>query len=117
MSVGLGQIRLSTAKFLEEKGYVPKTSAEEGGWNIPFIGFVHGTETMAREKRLENDSWNIIYAAAYIRALSDIWREDFPEIDSRPDILGSFIISVMKNHRATIPNLIGLVKRLTIFII
>ena len=89
MSVGLGQIRLSTAKFLEEKGYVPKTSAEEGGWNIPFIGFVHGTETMAREKRLENDSWNIIYAAAYIRALSDIWREDFPEIDSRPDILGS----------------------------
>ena len=52
------------------------------------IGFVHGTEMMAREKRLESDSWNIRYAVAYIRALSDIWREDFLAINSRPDILG-----------------------------
>lgn len=75
MSVGLGQVRLSTAEYLEENGYVPKTSAEEGGWNIPLIGFVHGTETMAREKRLEN--------------LEDIWKDEFPTISERSDILGS----------------------------
>ena len=66
-SVGLGQIRLSTAKYIEDCGYIAQTSATEGGWEIPFIGIVHGTETMAREKRLENDEWNIAYVAAYIR--------------------------------------------------
>ena len=89
MSVGLGQVRLSTAEFLEENGYVSETSAEEGGWYIPLIGFVHGTETMAREKRLEDDFLNIMYVAAYIKALEDLWSKEFPEIGTRPDILGS----------------------------
>ena len=89
MSVGLGQVRLSTAEYLEKNGYVPKTSAEDGGWEIPLIGYVHGTETMAREERLEDDSWNIRYDSAYINALEDLWEDEFPEISSSPDILGS----------------------------
>ena len=101
MSVGLGQVRVSTAKFLEEQGYVPETSAEEGGWNIPFIGFVHGTETMAREKRLEDNSWNIMYVAAYIKYFEDTWIDVFPEISSRPDILGT-LYNI--GHEKTSPN-------------
>ena len=101
MSVGLGQVRVSIAKFLEEQGYVPETSAEEGGWNIPFIGFVHGTETMAREKRLEDNSWNIMYVAAYIKYFEDTWIDVFPEISSRPDILGT-LYNI--GHEKTSPN-------------
>lgn len=89
MSVGIGQVRLSTAEFLEENGYVPNSSAEEGGWNIPIIGFVNGTETMAREKRLEDNRWNIMYVAAYIIAIEDYWIDEYPEIASDPSILGT----------------------------
>ena len=60
MSVGLGQVRMSTAEYLEENGYIPEASAKEGGWNIPIIGFIYGTETMTREKRLENNKWKIM---------------------------------------------------------
>ena len=101
MSVGLGQVRLSTAKFLEEKGYVPKTSAKEAGLNVPLVGFVHGTETMAREKRLEDNSWNIMYVAAYIKYFEDTWKEVFPEISSRPDILGT-LYNI--GHEKALPN-------------
>lgn len=89
MSVGLGQVRLSTAEYIEERGYMPKTEASEGGWNIPLIGFVHGTETMAREKRLENDAINILYVAAYLKTFQDDWSSEYPLISSSPEILGT----------------------------
>ena len=44
---------------------------------------------MAREKRLENNDLNIMYVAAYIKAIEDIWEDEFPEISNRLDILGS----------------------------
>ena len=89
MSVGVGQVRMSTAKYLEEQGYVPATSAEEGGWDIPVIGFIYGTETMARYQRLLNDASNVFYVAAYIKCLEDLWVEEYPEISTSSDILGS----------------------------
>lgn len=89
MSVGIGQVRMSTAKLLEELGYVDETKAEEGGWDIPFVGFVHGTTTMAREKRLEDNETNILYVAAYIKLIEDTWKKEFPQISNRPDIMGT----------------------------
>ena len=89
MSVGVGQVRHSTAILLEEKGYVSPTQKEEGGWSLPFGKTVYGTETMARHKRLEDNEWNITYGAAYLRYLQDLWGEEFPEIATRPDILGA----------------------------
>lgn len=44
---------------------------------------------MAREKRLEDDEWAIIYAAAYLRYFIDIWESEYPEIAARPEMLGS----------------------------
>ena len=89
MSVGLGQVRMSTAEYLEENGYIPEASAKEGGWNIPIIGFIYGTETMTREKRLENNKWNIMYVTAYIKAIEDYWIEAYPNISSDPGVLGT----------------------------
>ncbi len=100
-SVGLGQVRISTAEFLEEKGYITKTKASEGGWNLPFIGHVDGTTTMAREKRLENDRINCYYVAAYIRYFQDTWKYKFPSIAGRPDILGT-LFNI--GHEVTKPN-------------
>ena len=88
-SVGVGQVKMSTAELLEDKGYVAKTTADEGGWDLPIIGDIDGTVTMAREKRLENDRMNIIYVAAYIKYLQDTWQSEFPTIAKRPDILGT----------------------------
>lgn len=88
-SVGLGQVRIKTAKFIEEQGYIEKAQKTDNGWYIPFIGFVHGTENMAREQRLENNEWNTMYVSAYLRYFIDTWENDFPEINIRTDILAS----------------------------
>ena len=38
-SIGIGQVKVSTAKLLEDKGYMPKTRAEEGGMVSSYIWF------------------------------------------------------------------------------
>lgn len=44
---------------------------------------------MAREKRLEDKGTNILYVAAYIKLIEDTWKKEFPQIYSRPDIIGT----------------------------
>jgi len=85
-SIGVSQVKISTAKFLEEQGYMPKITRENGGWKTPF-GTINGTEQMAREKALEDPQTNIRYAAAYLKYFQDTWSSDFPAIDKRADIL------------------------------
>lgn len=92
---------METAEFLEEMGYVTKTSATEGGWDLPFLGVVNGSTTMAREKRLENDRTNIMYVAAYIRYFEDTWQSEYPSIADSPDILGT-LYNI--GHEITRPN-------------
>lgn len=52
---------------------MPKIKAEYGGWYIPEIGLVHGTETMVRAKALENPDINVMYAAVYLKFFQDTW--------------------------------------------
>jgi len=89
MSVGVGQVRVSTVKYLEEQGYVPAISFKK--LNVSFSGFLiaESSENVARYLCLLNDSTNVFYVAAYIKCLEDIWSEDYPEIPSTPNILGS----------------------------
>lgn len=72
-----------------------------GGWNIPIIGFVNGTETMARAKMLENPEISIRYAAAYCAYIQDIWKNSYPEISGR-----TAIVATVYNlgHEKTSPN-------------
>ena len=88
-SIGLGQVKVSTAKFIEDMGYIPRTSAAEWGWNLPVIGPVYGTETMAREMRLENNQMNTMYVAAYLKYWQDVWKKVYPEIESDTATLGT----------------------------
>ncbi len=88
-SIGVGQVRMSTAKFVEDQGYLNKSSGEEGGWALPFGGFLNGTETMAREQRLEDPRTNIAYVAAYLKHFQDTWAEEYPAIAQDPAILGT----------------------------
>ena len=100
-SIGVSQVKVSTAKFIEEKGYMPSITGQYGGWNLPFLGTVHGTETMARTKALEDPLTNIRYAAAYLKYYQDIWESVYPDISSRPDILASLF---NLGHIQTSPN-------------
>jgi len=114
MSIGIGQVRVSTAIFLEEQGYVPKVEDKghvaNKGW--PIVSMImpkRGIGLSERGVRLADDSWNIRYAAAYIRALQDIWVDEFPEISKRPDILGSLynLGHEKKPHGSPKPNWFG----------
>ena len=100
-SIGIGQLRISTAKFIEKEGYMPTLSAKDGGWNIPLIGFVHGTEQMVREKTLENSELNIKYAAGYLKYFQDEWKNVYPDIDGKTDILATLY---NLGHEQTSPN-------------
>ena len=86
-SIGIGQVKVSTAKLLEDKGYMPKTRAEEGGWSLPIFGFVSGTITMARSKKLKDDATNIKYVAAYIKLIQNTWEKEYPAIVNDPKIV------------------------------
>ena len=88
-SIGVGQVKISTAKFVEEEGYMPAVSAKHGGWQILLIGFIHGTEQMAREKTLEDPETNIKYVAAYLKYFLDLWENVYPDIYTRTDILAT----------------------------
>jgi hypothetical protein len=83
-SVGLGQVKVSTAKMLEDGGLIEKTesfSSIEFGMNIPRENMI--------AYRLTDDKQNIRYAAAFLKLFQDQWKEVFPEIGSRADILGT----------------------------
>lgn len=100
-SVGIGQVRMSTAEFLEKEGYMAKTSAEECIIDIPLIGVISGTERMARCIRLENDGINVLYVAAYLRYFVDEWSEVYKPIATSIDILASLY---NLGHDITSPN-------------
>ncbi|MDI1433205.1 PAAR domain-containing protein [Polyangium sorediatum] len=84
-SIGLAQVQIATARFLEEQGYITPTSSDE----VEFFGMNFHTTNMAREKRLEVNSINTLYAAAYMRYFINEWSTEFPLVAARPDILGT----------------------------
>ncbi|MBE7052211.1 MAG: RHS repeat-associated core domain-containing protein [Ruminococcaceae bacterium] len=100
-SIGIGQVKISTAKLMEDEGYMPKISQTDAGWNVPIIGFVHGSEQMAREKVLEIPELNIKYAAGYLKYFQDEWEAVYPDIDGKTDILATLY---NLGHKQTSPN-------------
>ena len=102
-SIGIGQVKVSTAIMLEDKGYVSKTKKTDGGLKIPLVGFVHGTRTMAVAKRLENNKCNITYVAAYLKYWIDDWKPVYPKIGKKPAILGT-LYNLGDNAKDANPN-------------
>lgn len=42
-----------------------------------------------RARALMNDKTNIMYVAAYLRYIQDIWKNKYPQISGKSDILGT----------------------------
>lgn len=89
-SIGLGQVQLLTAEFVEEKGYIEKVASKTplaalGTW----ITWMGKTERWERISRLKDPEWNIRYVGAYLKYIQDIRKWQFPAIKNRPDILAT----------------------------
>ncbi len=101
-SVGIAQVRISTAKTIEENTNIEKiqhlgkkeewhgnNSVTRDIWYVPGYGKFIGTKEGAIAKRLSNDEQCIEYVAAYLKLIQDLWRETYPIIDGKTDILAT----------------------------
>jgi hypothetical protein len=85
-SIGIGQVKVSTAKMLEDNGLIERTESFSSA-DIDFTVNIPREQMIAY--KLSDDKKNIRYAAAYLKHHQDRWRNKFPEIGGRPDILGT----------------------------
>ena len=69
MSVGFGQVRISTAQLVENANYIEKSCSN---WD--------------RVWRLSDKKTNIRYVAAYLAYVRDIWMLQDPDFEKHPDI-------------------------------
>ncbi len=58
-------------------------------WYAPAYGHVVGTRDKAIAHRLTVESENVNYVAAYLRYFQDRWKDVYPEIDGKTDILAT----------------------------
>lgn len=92
-SIGIAQVKVSTARMLEDNGYIAKT--EFSGividlWYAPGVGYVDASNRdEAIAIRLTSESESINYAAAYLSYIQNLWKDAYPEIDGRSAILGT----------------------------
>ena len=82
-SIGVGQVKVSTARLLEDEGYVEKTTAT---WYEKLFGMDRNAKIAAE---LEDEEKNICYVAAYLRYQTDIWEKEYPEITEDVAVLGT----------------------------
>lgn len=122
-SIGIGQVKVSTARMLEDKGYIQKTILSDiynewhGNnyvkreiWYAPAYGYVAGSREKAIAYRLSIESENINYVAAYLRYFQDRWKKAYPEIDGKTDILATLYNQGEKKspHNNPQPNPFGI---------
>lgn len=89
-SVGLAQVMMSTAEFVEDQGYVTEQMLKDMGYSEGFAeSKFFDSETKARYARLNDDKTSALYAAAYIKYFQDLWADEYPEIADHPEILGT----------------------------
>ena len=101
-TVGIGQVSINTAKTIENYGRIEKikkvgqkyewhgnNSVKVDRWEVPGVGLVEGTYECALSKRLENEKQCVEFVAAYLQLIQDLWREAYPIIDGKSDILAT----------------------------
>jgi len=84
VSLGVSQVRISTAMMLEDRGYMKKTEYKEWHGNNDI-----NSRRSAIAKKLQDDKTNIRYAAAYMKCIIDIWKSVYPEIDNQAAIMAT----------------------------
>ena len=101
-SIGIGQVKVSTAKMLEDNGYIDETkyagtervwtgtwSYYTDVWYAPAYGRVQGSRENAIAHRLTVESENINYVAAYLKYFQDRWKDVYPKIDGDTAVLAT----------------------------
>jgi len=105
-SIGVSQVKLSTAKRMEDLGYMPQIKSSADG---SLASFLKADINTKRVKALQDPETNIKYAAAYLKYFQDRWKEVYPEIDGRTAILATLFNQDEKKspHRTPQPNDFG----------
>lgn len=121
-SIGIGQVKISTAKMLEDNGYLAKTTFSHmetywGSiityWDAPGVGVVWAnSREEAISYRLSSERECVNYIAAYLKYFQDRWEEKYPEIDGRTAILVRYLIKVKSVRHIPILNLMILENKL-----
>ncbi len=101
-SIGIGQVKVSTAKLLEDNGYIAPTTfaysydlwhtnwyVTKEVWYAPTYGYVEGSREKAIAYRLTVEGENVNYVAAYLAFYQDRWKSEYPQIDGKTDILAT----------------------------
>ena len=84
VSLGLGQMRISTARKVEDNGYLPITHYTE--W--------HGNNSVENRDagiaiKLLNAQENAKYVAGYLAYIIDLWEQEYPYISCDADVLAT----------------------------
>jgi hypothetical protein len=103
-SVGIGQVKISTAKMLEDSGYIEKTSSY-----IYSAMLIEISREEAIADKLLNPETNVRYVAAYLKYWQDRWSEAYSDIDNDIGVLTTLYNQGEKNkpHSSPKPNLFG----------
>ncbi len=98
-SVGVGQVKISTARMLEDMGYMEVTRPYKIYGNRMEVS----RDEAIADKLLDNET-NINYIAAYLKYWQDQWEAVYPQISGSPDILGTlYNVGVEANAPNTNP--------------
>ena len=98
-SIGIGQVKVSTAKMLEDEKYIAPTKynrtevynrVKVNFYDAPGVGeVIADSREAAIAYRLTSESENINYVAAYLKYWQDRWKDAYPEIDGRTAVLAT----------------------------
>lgn len=84
VSLGIGQVKISTAKDIEDSGYMPITYYNDWHGN----NYVENREYGIALKLLSAQT-NTKYVAAYLKQIIDFWKEAYPSIDTDKGVLAT----------------------------
>ena len=91
-SIGVGQVKVNTAKLMEDLGYMEPSP-----------------NRFARIKRLNDMRINIRYTAAYLAYMRDTWKNEYPSIERDVAVWGTlYNIGKTEAHSNPKPNQFGL---------
>ena len=88
VSLGVAQVRISTAILLENLGYMPMTNVYAGYLYGRYYPYPLYRKALVAYK-LKINSINIRYAAAYCGLIQDLWRKKYPNISGDTAVLAT----------------------------
>ena len=110
-SIGIGQVKVSTAKMLEDRGYIAPTTlnksyaewhtnwySNKNIWYAPAYGNIEGSREKAIAYRLTVESENVNYVAAYLAYWQERWKNAYSQIDGKTDILATLFNQGERNE-------------------